>query len=211
MKLTSKVIESDKQISFLILKSLAKDLDIYLQNAVRKLEPNIKSIVKNAIIQSPEYQSLIAGKLKYSFGLPDASARLSSILSIWDQIKVEYSKIKTSGSVLTGGFAIYMIKADYSDVLGLPASIFTTEKGSELRWLEWLLLLGDKTIIKEYEIEFGSNPASRTGNAVMKSSKLGKWSVPSEFAGTINDNWITRVLDSIDSIIENEVRKTVKL
>lgn len=209
MKFSTSLLESDQKITSLILKSILSDTEKYFSNISKTLENNLKTIVKNGIINSPEYQSIASGKLQYHFGLPDSTARLQQILSIWERIKLVINKPKIKSSGIIGNIQLYMIAADYSDVLNLPASTFTTEKGEDLAWLQWLLLSGDKTIIKEYDIVIGPNPRSRTGNAVMKKTVNGKWSVPPEFAGTQNNNWITRVLDSISNDIDNTISRAI--
>lgn len=103
-----------------------------------------------------------------------------------------------------------MIQSDYTDVLNSSAAVFKTEKGTDLNWLEWLLLFGSKTIIKDYEVEFGYNPRSRTGQAIMRGVKRGKWSVPYEFSGTQNNNWITRAIDSVESDIYKTLSEAMK-
>ena len=87
---------------------------------------------------------------------------------------------------------------------------FKQYKGTDLNWLEWLLLFGNKTIIRDYVVEFGDNPRSRTGRAVMKGVKSGKWGVPPEFAGTKNNNWITRAIESADSEINSILKEATK-
>lgn len=86
-------------------------------------------------------------------------------------------------------------------------------RGYQLPWLKWLLVEGTKPIVKNYAVKFGPNKSSRTGMAVMVNSSS-NWSVPSEFAGTISSNWISRAIDDISdlfisSIIENEIRKNL--
>jgi hypothetical protein len=211
MKFSTKLLNSDIDIISSINKSLLPDIRRYFKNIASKLEPQIQNIVKNGITNSPEYQSLISGRLKYEFGLSDPENRLSQILNIWERIEVSDQPAKIVGNQIYAKLEILMIQQDYSDVLNIPASTLITKKGEQLRWLEWLLLLGDKTIIKEYEVVLGGNKNSRTGNAVMKKKTSGKWKVPSTFSGTATSNWITRVLDSVDGEINSAINKVVKL
>ena len=211
MQFTTKLLESDGQIISMILKSLLSDTKKYMTNASKKLEPEIKSIIQKGFLSSVEYNSLVAGALKYEFGLPDASSRVSQILKIWDNTTVNFVPPKIQGSKIYSSLRISMIPADYNDVLSLSVSKVQTNKGQELPWLEWLLLFGDKTIIKDYEIYIGSNPESRTGGAVMKKVVGGKWKVPSQFSGSSKNNWVTRVLDDVSTQIDKAIEKAVKL
>ena len=67
--------------------------------------------------------------------------------------------------------------------------------------------VGDKIIIKEYEIASGEG---RAGRFVMKKTVTGKWGVPSTFAGTPNNNWITRAIQSVSSIIDRTLAEALK-
>lgn len=209
--LSVNIVESVDEIGQRILRALLPQIQEYLKRAFDTTKNNIESIVNNAIINSVEYQSLLSGKLKYEFGLPDSQSRLSTILSILSQLKVVYNKPKIVKSQIHGSFIISMIEEDYLNLLSSSAAILNTEKGSQLEWLRWLLLLGDKTIIKEYAIEIGPNPRSRTGNAVMVAQTKGRWNVPPEFSGTKNNNWITRAIDSVSDEIDQLLHNALKV
>lgn len=202
--------ESNADIESKILRALKPELNKYLEKVFNRVKPKILQTVTSAITNSPEYDSLLSGDLKYEFGLPDSSSRVASILKFWQNIVVDYKKVSINNNKLSGGFSLSMIRGDYSDVLSSSAAVFTTEKGTDLNWLEWLLLFGNKTIIKDYVVEFGANPRSRTGKAIMRGVQKGKWSVPSEFAGTQNNNWITRAIDSVDSEINSILKEATR-
>jgi hypothetical protein len=202
--------ESSDQIEDKILRALRPEVNKYLKRVFDSIKPQIINIVTNAIVNSPEYNSLLSGDLKYEFGLPDSSSRLGTILQFWKKINAEYKTISVQRKKLVGGFVINMIDKSYSDVLNLSVSSFITEKGSILNWLEWLLLFGNKTIIKDYTVEIGPNPRSRTGQAIMKGIQKSKWSVPSQFSGTPNDNWITRAIDSATPEINKLFNQALK-
>lgn len=204
------IVENTNEIESKILRALRPELNKYLEKIFQQIKPKITNAVINAIINSPEYNSLVSGDLKYEFGLPDSDSRVSSIVNFWKKINTDYKTVSINGNKLSGGFTINMIDSDYSDVINLPAAVFTTEKGTDLNWLEWLLLFGNRTIIKDYVVEFGVNPRSRTGRAIMRGVQKGKWSVPSEFSGTQNNNWITRAIDSIDSEINSILKEAIK-
>jgi hypothetical protein len=177
----------------------------------RKLQPEIRKIVKQGFISSPEYRSLLSGDLKYQFGIANSYSSVEQILNVWDNLEVKFDPPKIKGNQIIGGLQISMINSNYNDVLRLSGSVVETKKGQKLPWLEWLLLLGDKTIIRDYEIFIGANPDSRTGGAVMKKVVGGKWKVPSQFSGNPNNNWVTRVLDSVSDEIDKAIKKAVKL
>lgn len=214
MKFSVNLIESDSDIKNKILTEIKG----VLQQAIVKSIPSIRQLIstkiKNALMNEPEYQSLINGKLKGEFGLPNASQKVNEVLGIWtNNIKITANPVTIVGSRIKGGFKLDMIDSTYSDVLANDGAIVVDGvSGVVLPWLEWLLLYGNKIIVKNYEVQFGANPRSRSGMALMMSSK-NNWRVPSEFAGTSTNNWVTRAIDRVDDsildIIQKEIEKNI--
>jgi hypothetical protein len=202
MQFDLKLIETDKQISAKILQALVPEIDNYLKtslNELRKILPsNIKSIIQN----TPEYNSLIGGQLQFELGIPDPSSSLVNIINIWStNIKIEYNGPKISNDRIKASFSVSLIRSDYADVLSSnDALVIDNLRGYSLPWLEWLLLEGNKILVRKQQVEFGPNKASRTGNAIMRMSNK-SWKVPSEFSGTITNNWITRAIDNNENQI----------
>jgi len=181
-----------------------------IQNTIRE---SLKTIVSEALISTPEYQSILQGKLKAELGIPNPDYRISAIIEKWvDNIQVKI-KVGTNPLLLID---IGIIREDYGDVLSLAESQYTykTERAQgEIPWLRWLLLEGDKRIITKYE--FSSNQkGSRTGRGIMIKKDRGFWQVPPEFSGTSVDNFATRAFgnigDAIDKIVEQAVKGALK-
>jgi len=169
----------------------------------------IKKHVREALVGTQEYQSIIHGKLRAELGIPNSSARIMSVIDTWiNNIEV----VVVAGKSPFLSITIGMIQADYSDVLSLPEAQYTYKsRRSEgtIPWLKWLLLEGDKRIVTQYE--FSKNPiGSRTGMGIMISKAKGAWQVPPEFSGTSVNNFATRALGNIESIIDKIVENTVK-
>ena len=72
------------------------------------------------------------------------------------------------------------------------------------------MLRGNDPIIMEHRILFKQTPFSRTGQAIMIPTKSGAWRVPASYIGTIENNWITRALSSIEDQIPNILSKHIK-
>lgn len=198
-----RLVESSSEIAKNINEILAKQINRRLPRVFARSQDVIKEQVLSGIRNQPEYQALISGSLKHEFGLPDAGSRVESILKTLEQsMVVKYEKSLGTPGGVRGGFIIEFIKADYSDILSSPEATFTTEKGSNLEWLNWLLVQGDNSIVLGYEFVIGSSVFSRTGSGIMKSNLSGFWRVPPEYAGTLDNNWITRGILSVESIIE---------
>jgi hypothetical protein len=90
---------------------------------------------------------------------------------------------------------------------GRPAEKFEV---FNIDWLKWLLTSGAEPVIFGYRVKFGNFPTSRTGQAIMVPKNGGAWGVPAEFAGTANDNWITRNLDLFRPKIEEIINSMMK-
>ena len=212
MKIQFKLLEKNKEIESKILNALLSEVTDRMKSYAKNITIKIKSVVIDAIRSSPEYQSLVSGSLKAEFGIPDPEQRLSQLLQLWSSgASITYNAPRISNSKITTSFKLELIKADLSDVLGSDIAIVTDGlSGKSVYWLEWLSLAGDKSIIKDYTVVYGPNRRSRTGLAIMRSSSGSRWKVPSEFSGTINNNWITRAIDSVSDDIESIIQQGFK-
>lgn len=208
MKISFKLLENNQVISDQILKALLPEANKYLKNKLQYIRTNLPPLVMNAITNAEEYSSLVGGQLQYEFGIPDPSSKLNEILRVWSSnIIIQYNAPTIAGSQIKGSFSISIIRSDFSDVLSADAALVIDNlRGYQLPWLEWLLLEGNKIIIPKQQVEFGANRLSRTGYAVMRPANK-SWRVPSEFAGTISDNWITRAIENNESQIADLLNK----
>ena len=192
--------EIDREINLKIKSSI--------NNITESIEIAIQTLVKIRLQEAPEVDSLAGGKLRYQFGLPDGASRISNIIEVWaDSVEVQY----VQGVGKFGGISISMVDENYSKVLSMSEAEFTTEDGTSLEWLRWLLLEGDSRIINNYQFQSGRR--GRAGGGIMISRQRGSWGVPSQFAGTENNNFATRALESIqdeiDVIVRREITKVV--
>jgi len=216
MQFKIKILEKNTEIEQRILQALLPEVNSVLQKYAKTIGPKIKDAVSAAIKNSPEYNSIVGGTLKYELGIPDGDTRINNILNIWlANMSINFKPVILKGSQLQGSIKIALIKADLSDVLGSSDAFLTDDRtGSMVDWLNWLSLAGDRTIIKDYNFILGSNTRSRTGGGIMRYAPgSGKWKIPSEFSGTITNNWITRAIDiasdSIDSILSSTLKDIV--
>jgi hypothetical protein len=214
MKFSLNLIESDSDIKNKILIEIRNHVQQAMVKSIPSIRQLIPSKIKDVLMAEPEYQSLINGKLKGEFGLPNALQKVNDVIDIWTKnVRITANPVTISGSKIKGGFKLDMIDSSYNDVLANDGAIVIDgTSGVVLPWLEWLLLYGNKIIVKNYEVQVGANPRSRSGMAIMVPSK-NNWRVPPEFAGTTTNNWVTRALsrldDSILDIIQKEIEKHI--
>jgi|688.fasta_scaffold291729_2 hypothetical protein len=212
MKISIKLLDSNAVIGTKILSAIISQLQPAFTKTQQSLQQVLPKIVKEALILEPEYASLLSGQLRSELGIPDADSKIDQIFNAWsNNVVVQSRAITMKGSGLSGGFSINVIKSDFSDVLSLPASVVVDSvSGSIIPWLQWLLLEGNQILIRDYKLKMGSNPRSRTGNAIMVSSTKDNWRVPPQFAGTINNNWVTRAIDRLDDTILSYIEKELE-
>ena len=212
MKISLKLLDTNSEINTKILLAIQD----YLQPAFNKTQQSVQKllpeIAKQALMSEPEYNSLLAGQLRAELGVPDASERIESLFDYWSANMVIVTKpITIKASRLHGGFNLNLIKSDFSDIIDLPLGIVTDNiSGSVIPWLKWLLLDGSKILIRNYQVQMGSNSRSRTGQAIMISSDKQNWRVPAQFAGTINNNWITRAINRLDDTVINNIESELE-
>lgn len=209
LKLTTPI----KQIEAMMLKAIADEMNKHLVTIAEIVKAKMVFFMLEKIKSTAEYESLINGKLKAEFGLDDAQARVDTIIRKWaTSLTYTVKKVSPKVRTITGGFSVNAILSDFSDVIKLADSTIFS-KGGEVPWLRWLLLEGYKNLIADYDIRFGAYPKSRTGEAQMYRKPGNAYKVPNEFAGTIDDNWITKTFDNVDAelqkILLNAVDKVI--
>lgn len=212
MTIQLKLLDSRLTIQRKILSAFAYELNqrAGVSKLKSKLSIRARTLIGNAIMSQPEYDSLLHGKLYGEFGIPQANEKIRALLVQWlDEFQLQVFSWRVVGTRIVGGFTINAVKADFSKVLSMPEAHQITEKHELLPWLRWLLLEGDKIIIKEhyYARAPGFEKYSRTGRGIMLSELsgfavsgwtgglvAGGWRVPPEYSGTLNNNWITRAI-----------------
>jgi hypothetical protein len=208
MKYSLTLLDKQSDIRREILSALKIEIDKALSMCVTKLKVPLSNLIKTALMSEPEYSSLISGQLRSEFGIADVGNVDIAINNISNSINIQKKAVSINNVGLSGGIELNIINnQDYGALTDPSAFVNDTERGYSLPWLEWLLLKGNTILVRNFEVEFGENPRSRSGNAIMIGS-TSNWRVPPEFAGTIRDNWTTRALSRIDQDIIKLVQST---
>lgn len=212
MQLKVKLIQSNSAIRTAMLNALMSDVNQTVNKSLPTIETGIKNIVEQAIKTEPEYDSLIGGILRYEFGIADVTSVDKVIQLLVDTLTINKQPITITGAGLRGGFKVTMIgQADLSNAINSGYGVVTDlRRFYNLPWLKWLLLEGTRPIVKNYEVQLGANPESRTGYAVMIESEGVNWAVPAQFAGTASNNWITRALSRCEKNITKLIQQTIE-
>jgi hypothetical protein len=193
-----------------VIKEIAKRVKGKAQVIKSTITDELRKSVRQSLVSTPEYRSILQGKLRGELGIPEPDTRIIAVIDTWvNNISVEVKASKNPFLLIDIG----IIKDDYQDVLSLPQAAYTY-KGRDgqaiIPWLKWLLLEGDKRIITKYEFTSEITRNSRTGMGIMIRKQRGAWQVPPEFSGTSVDNFATRALGDIESVIDDIVERAVK-
>lgn len=212
MQVKMKVIESNSAIRTAMLNALLGDVNKTINNSIPAIEAGIRNIIEKAIKAEPEYDSLTGGILRYEFGIADTTSVDRVIQAILGTLQVTKNAISITGMGFRGGFKLTMLgQADLQAIINSGNAVVTDlRRFYNLPWLKWLLLEGTRPLIKNYEVQLGPNPESRTGYAVMVESDGVNWAVPAQFAGTTSSNWITRALSRCEKDITKLIQQTVE-
>lgn len=212
MQLNLKLIANNQSIGKEILITLLPDIIDYMNNVIKYIKINLPEVVRNAIVSTPEYQSLVGGQLQFELGIPDVNQKISGLLNIWmNNMVYEYQIPRIANNKIISNFSVGMIRVDFDDVIYSEYATIRDVKGYSLPWLEWLLMEGNTILVPAHEVLFGPSSYSRTGNAIMRKNKNRNWKVPAQYAGTLNDNWITRALDSAESDIQDVLNRASQI
>ena len=135
-----------------IVEEITKKIRRETPNIKKSITERVRQLVRDRLIATEEYGSIVAGKLRGELGIPDSSLRIIAVVNAWvNGIQVE---TKTGTTPLLS-IDIGVIASDYGDVLSLPEATYTYSSvrgGGEIPWLEWLLLEGDRRIVNRYEL-----------------------------------------------------------
>lgn len=213
--LTPRRLFADKIIKAMHAEIVKRLHGMAFQTSVRR---GTNKILEEALKSQKTYVDMVAhdGLLRAELGVVDSQSAMDKLVRDWlrsTHVKVQTPRIvghQVLGSVMT----IRSIQADYEDVLSKAYASYTTERGEVIPWLDWLLTKGDELFLTGYITWNPATPtiASRTGtNTVMKKSRGKAWGVPSEYAGTSEDNYATRAIaaaaDDIKALIIRETTR----
>ena len=197
MTISLRLLESNSEIKKRIHEALADHLNSVLAAGSKKLKTAIRSKIPRWIGAQPEIESLLQGgsldSLNAHFGLPrgtSPSAVNAILQAVSESIIIKTTKIK--GNTPKGGIEFSIQPSNLANLLALRQGHVTTNKQTDLHWLDWLLRQGSAVIISGYE--YSPRRDGRSGGGVMTKGSL--WRVPPQFAGTLQNNFITKALSN---------------
>jgi hypothetical protein len=191
-------------------KEIVKVVGESISFAIRKTRTLFVQEIKTALRQDIVYLELlnyIDGILYYDVGLANAGQVAEQIVELVAS-SIELRKLPARRNDL-GGIGLTVLKDGIQPILSLPMGSYQS-KGGKVDWLDWLLTAGTSEVISGYRVMYGFFDTSRTGQAIMVKSKTKGFSIDPDYAGTENDNWITRSLKRVEGNISNLFQKVIK-
>ena len=173
----------------------------------------IADLIKTAILNSPEMDSLMGGQLRLDFGLDDDKVSILPTLLI-DLFEVYYEDMDAVGVKDIFGIRFIVKAREEGDpyvVSAFNRANYTSEKsGVVIQWLKWLLFSGSETINESYKV-MGIPGKGRSSFGIMITSKKDNFSfsVDPEFSGVDGANFITRAIDTVKDDIITILRNAV--
>lgn len=213
MRVTLQLVETTQEIRNAIIEASIPIINAMLIRVATVAKPTVQHIVEEEIKSSPEYQSMVdsGGKLRGALGLVDPMNQLDAIIDILkSDIEMVSVPAQKTGKTITGGFRLEVVRGNYENLLNSRIATFVSENNYLVPWLEWLLTAGKSRVVQDYVIKYGPSPFSRTGLAVMAKKTGGGFSVPGEFAGTQENNFITRALERANAKILAIIQKAME-
>lgn len=210
MKINLKLLDSNSAIASKILKALVPQINLLFNKSIKNIKSEIILALSNALKSEPEYSQLVSGMLKADLGISNSSVVDSIVEELANTTNVTLMPVSVFGNSMKGGILIEAIRSDnISNIIYSDSAYVVDAKGYSMPWLEWLLLMGNSVLVKGYDVRYGPNPNSRSGNGIMVKSN-GDWRVPPEYQGTAGDNWTTRAIDRLENQITNIISNNIK-
>jgi hypothetical protein len=181
------------------LRERAKSL---VQRNYSKIRRAVKPVIVDAIYDCPEMESLRSGKLRYDLGVK-ADPTLLISWSVADTMKLQYAY----SNQYIFNFSISIQPGKYENLLDLPQSVFISENGKKVPWLEWLLTNGTKVIMADFGVLYKEG-AGRTDGAITVKN-VTPFMIDPAFAGVSGDNFISRALNKNAQKIQQAAWQTL--
>lgn len=188
-ELTLKLTDSLPVMKLKINGAIAVHLNSLFLKKKDYIVNQMRDLIGIWVRSQPEIQSLaMSGDLAGQFGLiagTSMGAAHRIVTSIQQSTQVTMKKINKK---LEGGLTLSCQPSSFANLLGLPDGHVKILTG-DLHWLRWLLESGHKMLVVNYHY----TPEAGFGRSKLGTmDKGGAWRVPPEFAGTLEDNFVTR-------------------
>ena len=177
------------------------------------------AIILTSLNNSDTVQSLLSGSLRDDFGLFGNVVQITVnniVKYVSQNIKVRMDEYERGGTIFR--ISIQLLESpDLQNIIAVPLGTFPSTGGT-VDWLEWLTTRGTQVVIGDYWMFQHARGRTRSGGTkIMKklTSPQGEpFRVDPKYAGTPDDNFITRAIEDVADEILNavalEIEKVMK-
>lgn len=205
-------------VTAFINKKSKEAINAVTQKYAKSIKNRIGKVIRAEFKKDETIKSLRTGRLRGDFGLTDPVSNTNEIINeIVDSVKNEVSignAAKVGGRGRLRQIRTTGIPTDYNFLIDQPYSLQSTEKGIVLPWLRWLLLEGRSIITPGFYVT-DRRGRGRSGRRA-KMAKQGNppqgraFRIPSEFSGTLTNNFIQRRIQASREAISRELKSLVE-
>jgi hypothetical protein len=192
---------TDNKIVFAVDRQINAKMNKVLAKIASDVKPKISEITLSALNESTTVNSLLYGKLKDDFGLFGniVNTTINNIISIIsDGIEVKLNRSNKSASIVSTSLKILPYK-DFSKIVSVAGGSVPSKRG-DVDWLEWLLTRGTEVVIGDFWLfPYAKGRTKSGGTSIMREIQTvarPAFRVDPNFAGTEDDNFITRAIQS---------------
>jgi hypothetical protein len=211
---------NDDQIKKSLHASVKRHIRNTVQLNIKNLERKVKEKYAAKVRKTPEYMNIVSERSTFrtELGVPNSPAVLESIIeALLDNVEVRINRIANDESAYIIPITITLFDEKIMKrILNVPGATYYSEnmRGTvtEVPWLSWLLLSGNEPVVYGFRVMYNKERWSRTENAIMvpaTNEKPNNYSIPEQFSGTRNDNFLTRAaIDTVEElplIIQKEI------
>lgn len=185
------ILDSNQIIAQRVKKAIREAMlkDKFIDK-MREMVDFIYEFLYEKFITSSTYYSLIGGTLRAELGLDDSEvAKLPQMIAdmLVAKAYVDFSNGKTR-------VIISFIDKDFDpNKVGSYTSVNKKGETTIIPWLYWLLTAGTENVVTDHYMKLIPG-AGRSEMAIMIKEEGETFSVDPEYAGTENDNWITKTI-----------------
>ena len=207
------VTTSDTEFEKLVMKAIVDHINSSISAVGEDIKKKIKPIIFNVIHDCYEMEALRGFYLRGALGLTSSQAGSSSRDIAEAVSSAVFINVKgATPRNLSGALTINIQPDDFSNVLSISEAViqYTSDKykrNVDLPWLDWLLTKGDTVLVSGFNFQPNIGEG-RSGAGSMVQDLTEGWRIRPEYAGTKQDNFITRALS--DKNAQSKISKIIK-
>lgn len=200
-----KIVENSLTLQKKIKEAISKKFESSkLQKRLQPLNEELARFFYIKFLESDTFYALTEGDLRGELGFSDAY--LNNIEEVCRQIAAVYMSVEQD--VSKKFIRINIGISDNDDIDLNEIGTYSTEDGTKIHWLYWLLTQGTNTVVPDYNVRFIQG-AGRSHMAIMVQDDYVSYSIDERFSGTAGDNWVTRTINKNKNEFLNIIKRYI--